>query len=308
MTSGCSCVNLPAGDLFQVSGNQDGAFHMLRPLKLAIFILITSLTLAHAGQLHDGLTYARGLALDIHTPQVKRASALNLFSLAGGRDRPIVVYVHGGGWVKGNRKKVYSLPQWLNSKGYVLVAIDYRKVPATTVEGQVEDLARSVQWLRRNARLYGGDPNRIVLMGHSAGAHLVALCEARKLCGRVRGVIPNDVQAYDMVAYAGMRGSLGYPYLDAFGSNPQNWVRWSPVTYARQGSGYAPHLFLHSGSNGARRRALTNGYANILRARGTSVAVFDGGRYTHGSIARKLGQPGDPATVAIERFLAQVTR
>src|SRR5690606_8034832 len=131
---------------------------------------------------------------------------------------------------------------------------------------------------------------------------------AQKRGGRLAGVIPNDVQAYDMVAYAGMRGGLGHPFIEAFGSDPMDWVRWSPVTYARRNTGYPPHLFLHSGSNGARRRALPNGYANLLRARGASVSVFDGSRYTHGTIARHLGRPGDAATAAIERFLARVAR
>ncbi|WP_265515494.1 alpha/beta hydrolase [Nitratireductor luteus] len=288
--------------------------------RLFILCLLTLLALiavamtgmpARAGALQEGVNYGGGLALDIHQPgeEVTRASlGLNLFAFAGSRPKPVVIYAHGGGWVKGSRKKVYSLPEWLNSKGYLLVSIDYRKVPATTIDGQARDLAQAVSWVRANIGRYGGDPSRIVLMGHSAGAHLVALGAARGMVGNVRGVIPNDVQAYDMVAYAGMRGSLGYPYINAFGSNPDDWVRWSPVTYARRGSGFPPHLFLHSGSNGERRRALTNGYANLLRARGAQVAVFDGGRYTHGSIARKLGQPGDPATLAVERFLEQVTR
>ncbi len=279
---------------------------------LVILIMFFSALSARTEELYEGITYRAGLELDIHAPDrpggASRAG-MNLFSFAGGGQRvPVVIYAHGGGWVKGSRKKVYSMPQWLTSRGYMLVAIDYRKVPQTTIDGQVSDLSSAIAWVRSNISRYGGDPSRIVLMGHSAGAHLVAMAAARNVAGSVRGVIPNDVQAYDMVAYAGMRGSLGYPYLDAFGSNPRDWVRWSPVTYARQRSGFPPHLFMHSGSDGARRKALTNGYANLLRSRGTHVSVFDGGRYTHGSIARKLGQTGDAATAAVERFLAQVTR
>ncbi|MBN7763436.1 alpha/beta hydrolase [Nitratireductor aquimarinus] len=277
------------------------------------FLLILFSFAAQAVELHEGITYRSGLKLDIHAPDTPGRTSqagvvrMNLFSF-GSPKVPVVIYAHGGGWVKGSRKKVYSLPEWLTQRGYMLVAIDYRKVPQTTIDGQVNDLSAAISWVRSNISRYGGDPSRIVLMGHSAGAHLVAMAAARNVAGDVRGVIPNDVQAYDMVAYAGMRGSLGYPYINAFGSDPNDWVRWSPVTYARRGSGFPPHLFLHSGSNGERRRALTNGYANLLKARGARAAVFDGGRYTHGSIARKLGGQGDPATVTIERFLAQVTR
>lgn len=285
----------------------------LLAIAMACLVALTAALPARAGALHDGVAYRGGLKLDIHAPGENEARAsglqLNLFRFIGGGDKkPVVVYAHGGGWIKGSRKKVYSLPQWLTRKGYLLVAIDYRKVPQTTIDGQVEDLVSAVSWVRSNIRRYGGDPNRIVLMGHSAGAHLVALAAARGLVDDVRGVIPNDVQAYDMVAYAGMRGGLGYPYIDAFGSNPENWVRWSPVTYARRSTGFPPHLFLHSGSNGERRRALTNGYANLLRSRGAYVEVFDGRRYSHGSIARHLGRPNDAATRTVERFLSRVTR
>ncbi|MCR4268108.1 alpha/beta hydrolase [Nitratireductor sp. ZSWI3] len=297
---------MTGGDLYMRTGWR---------LWLALVFLALATLPIRAEQLYEGITYRSGLKLDIHAPDRDGGRAvqagvvrMNLFSLGGRGRAPVVVYAHGGGWVKGSRKKVYSMPEWLTARGYVLVAIDYRKVPATTIDGQVDDLVAAISWVRLNISRYGGDPGRIVLMGHSAGAHLVAMAAARDVAGSVRGVIPNDVQAYDMVAYAGMRGSLGYPYINAFGSNPRDWVRWSPVTYARQRSGFPPHLFLHSGSNGERRRALTNGYANLLRSRGTRVSVFDGGRYTHGSIARKLGQPGDAATVTIERFLAQVMR
>lgn len=285
-----------------------------KALRLVWFLLAVLVAApAAADSLHDGVAYRRGLELDIHAPGEGAVRAglpgVNLFSFASGRRlAPVVIYAHGGGWVKGSRKKVYALPDWLKAKGYMLVAVDYRKVPATTIDGQVQDLAAAISWVRANIRRYGGDPSRIVLMGHSAGAHLVAMVAARKMAGDIRGVIPNDVQAYDMVAYAGMRGSLGYPYANAFGSDPANWVRWSPVTYARRGSGFPPHLFLHSGSNGERRRALTTGYANVLKSRGARVTVFDGSRYTHGSIARRLGKPGDAATAAVERFLQQVTR
>lgn len=270
-------------------------------------VLCLSSIPAFSAVLYEGISYSRGLKLDIHAPEkVKRAG---IFSLVGNsRLAPVVLYVHGGGWVKGSRKKVYKLPDWLTSKGYLLVAIDYRKVPRTTIDGQVKDVSAAIRWVRSRIRKYGGDPKRIVIMGHSAGAHLVSMVAAKRKGGALRGVIPNDVQAYDVVAYAGMRGSLGYPYSNAFGSNPRNWVRWSPATWARRSSGLPPHLVMYSGSQRERRRSISIGYANLLKSRGTRVSVFHGGRYTHGSIARKLGSPGDKATKAVEKFLRRVMR
>ena len=217
---------------------------------------------ATALEMTEGVSVGRGLKVDIYAPETVSKRRF-------GRKAPVVMYVHGGGWIKGSRKKVYSQHKWLTQKGYVFVAIDYRPVPKTTIDGQVQDVATSINWVRRNIRRYGGDGSRIVIMGHSAGAHLVAMIAAKNAAGPLRGVIPNDVQAYDMVAYGVVRGGIGHPYDKAFGSKIEDWVRWSPTTYARRNRNMPPHLIMHSGSQKARRKQLATGYANLLRSRGT---------------------------------------
>lgn len=260
---------------------------------------------ARAGLLAEGISYRPGLQLDVHVPdRVVHGAAMP----GTARLAPVVLYVHGGGWTRGDRKRVFGIPQWLNARGYAVVAIDYRKIPATDIGGQVADVAAALAWTRRNIRRHGGDPGRIVLMGHSAGAHLVALAAVLGKAGGVRGVVANDVQAYDLVAYAAKRGSIGSMFGAAFTDNPDNWVKWSPITHARRAANLPPHLILYSRSQGERRRSISIGYANVLKSRGTDVTVFDGTAYTHGAIAMRLGNPGDAASHAIERFLARVTR
>ena len=280
----------------------------IRRASASIFLILLLAIVpmeAFALKLSEGVTYYRGLKLDIHAPE--NAGKRFLF-VRTGKLAPVVVYVHGGGWVKGSRKKVYRLPEWLTSRGYLLVAIDYRKVPRTTIDGQVSDVARAVAWTKRNIKRYGGDPDRVVIMGHSAGAHLVAMAAAQGKVGNIRGVIPNDVQAYDLVAYATKRGSIGTMFGRAFSDNPKNWVRWSPITYARRAAGLPPHLVMYSRSQGERRRAISIGYANVLKSRGARVSVFHGTRYSHGAIAARLGRSGDAATAAVEKFLRRVMR
>ena len=267
----------------------------------ALLAWIAAPTAAHAYQLSEGVPVGNGLKVDIYAPNGAKPARF------GRRGAPVVIYAHGGGWIKGSRKKVYSQHRWLTQRGYVFVSVDYRPVPQTDIDGQVRDVSNAVNWVRKNIRQYGGNPRKIVLMGHSAGAHLVAMIAAKNTAGRIAGVIPNDVQAYDMVAYGVVRGGIGHPYDKAFGSNIEDWVRWSPATYAKRNRRMPPHLILHSGSQRARRRQLTRGYVNLLRSRGTKAYAFDGGAYTHGSIARTLGQ-NNSVTSAVERFLEQVTR
>lgn len=275
----------------------------LAVLMVAVALLATA-KIAGAVKLTEGVTYSRGLKLDIYAPDTARRG----FLFFQGHLAPVVLYVHGGGWVKGSRKKVYNLPKWLTSRGYMLVSIDYRKVPATNIDGQVDDIARAIAWTRQNIKRYGGDSNRIVIMGHSAGAHLVAMVTAQGKAGNIRGVIPNDVQAYDLVAYVTKRGTIGPMFGRAFTDDPVNWIRWSPITYARRAAGLPPHLVMYSRSQGERRRSISLGYANVLRSRGVRVSVFHGTRYTHGAIAARLGRNGDAATRAVEKFLDRVTR
>ncbi len=270
-------------------------------VAMALMALIAWTGGAVAMKLHDGIRYASGLQLDVYEPSGGRGG---LFS----RKRPVVLYVHGGGWVKGDRKRVFDMPQWLTSRGYVFVSIDYRKIPQTNIDGQVQDVTRAIEWVRRNIRRYNGDPNRVVLMGHSAGAHLSALAAAQGKAQGLRGIIPNDVQAYDLLAYATKRGSIGPMFGTAFTNEPKNWVRWSPATYAARNGRLPPHLILYSRSQGERRSAISIGYANLLKGRGTQVEVFHGTAYSHGAIAARLGDPGDKASAAIERFLKRVTR
>ncbi len=249
-----------------------------------------------------GVSIGGGLKADIYTPS---KGPRRLFSFAR-RKAPVIIYVHGGGWIRGTRAKVYRLPKFATDRGYMLVSIDYRPVPNTNIDGQVSDVTRGIRWVQRNIRGYGGNPKKIVIMGHSAGSHLVAMIAAKGAIKGLSGVISNDVQAYDMIAYGGMRGSLPRVYAAAFGSSPGNWARWSPVTYVRKRSGFPPFLIMHSGGNiTARRRTLSRGFAAELRRRGARVTLFDGRRYTHGAIMSRIGTSHE-VTRAVERFLKKV--
>ena len=246
-----------------------------------------------------------GQKVDIYAPASVKSRGL----FRPGKKAPVIVYVHGGGWIKGTREKIYNLDSFATKRGWMLVSISYRPVPRTNIDGQVRDVVRAINWVRNNIARYGGDKRRIAIMGHSAGSHLVSLVASKRLGGAIRGVVANDVQAYDMVAYGGMRGSLPYVYAAAFGSNPANWIKWSPVTYVRRGQrgGLPPFLIMYSGSNYERRKILAKGFAADLKAKGARVSLFDGRRYSHGSIAKGIG-PSAEVTRAVERFLRSVLR
>ena len=91
-----------------------------------------------------------------------------------GRGLPIVVFVHGGGFVGGDKADYNNVPTYLSQHGMVAVNADYRLAPKVTWPAGSRDVGAMVAFLRKNGAQYGGNPRRIVLIGHSAGANLVA--------------------------------------------------------------------------------------------------------------------------------------
>ncbi|SDQ35611.1 Acetyl esterase/lipase [Paraburkholderia fungorum] len=118
----------------------------------------------------SGLPYgtAPRQQLDVYTPAAGAPPA-------GAHGRPIVVFFYGGSWQNGSRSSYLFVGAALASRGYVAVVPDYRTWPDTAFPGFVDDAAAAVRWARDHAAETGGDPSRIFLMGHSAGAHIAML-------------------------------------------------------------------------------------------------------------------------------------
>jgi acetyl esterase/lipase len=113
--------------------------------------------------------------LDRHRLDVYRPVA---GTMTASQPAKVVIFFYGGSWKSGERSYYRFVGEALTSRGFVAVVPDYRLYPDTTFPGFVEDGARVVRWVRDNIALHGGDPERIVLMGHSAGAHIAALLAA----------------------------------------------------------------------------------------------------------------------------------
>ena len=111
---------------------------------------------------------------------------------------PVIIFAHGGSWRWGQKDYHRSIGKQLARCGILFITIDYRLFPEVTFPSFPKDVALSVKWARRNVKEFGGDPNKIFLMGHSAGAHSVSLVgldpQYLKLMGGgldwVKGVIP----------------------------------------------------------------------------------------------------------------------
>jgi len=100
------------------------------------------------------------------------------------RNKPVIVYVHGGGWCEGSKDKEAYMGEFFQKNGFVTVLINYRLYPETeNMDDMVEDIYHAIEWTTNNIRKYGGNPNNISLIGHSAGAHLATLTTVKAALG-----------------------------------------------------------------------------------------------------------------------------
>lgn len=159
---------------------------------------------------------------------------------------PVVMWVHGGGWKNGDTSGKQSTELqtvWAN-QGIVMVGVNYRLSPEVMHPGHVEDVAAAINWVHDNIGKFGGDNNRISLLGHSAGAHLVALVTTnpRFLAkyglnpGRdIRNVFPVDTASFDLTKTTFL---VGRRVRQAFGSDPEVLRDASPIYQVVEGGSY----------------------------------------------------------------------
>ena len=226
-------------------------------------------------------------------------------------DAPLIVFVHGGGWKMGDRARVGAKPQHFKDMGMVFASAGYRVLPDAPVEAQAADLGAALRALRGQAEAGGFDPDRIVLMGHSAGAHLAALvasdpAHAGTAFDAIRGVVLLDGAGYD-VAAAVAKPTMEAPtlYRDVFGTDPARHKALSPIAHA--GGRDAPHWLALYVAERETAAAQSEALVTALKAAGRDAEAVAISGTDHAGINRELGTPqGKAQTDAVDAFLARV--
>lgn len=261
---------------------------------------------AAAAPLHDRLALPPGARLlhDVAYGSDPR-QRMDVYLPAQAQDAPALLLVHGGGWRHGDKAQgrlvQNKVAHWLG-QGVVLVSVNYRMLPDAMPDVQARDVAQALAQAQQQAAMWGADARRFVLMGHSAGAHLVALVaaspEGLRAAGAqpVLGTVVLDSGAMDVVQ------TLQAPHAPlfdaAFGGDPAFWRAVSPQHQLRAGT--APVLVVCS----TRRRSpcqQAQQFAQHGQSLGVRVEVLPQA-LSHGDINEQLGLPGS-YTGAVEGFL-----
>lgn len=188
--------------------------------------------------------------LDIYTPEGEDSKKF-----------PVIFWIHGGGWQVGDKSDVALKPEVLTGQGFVFVSTNYRLLPEVSMEKLTEDIASSMGWVYRNVEKYGGDPQSIIVGGHSAGAQLAALIctdhsylSGQKVpAGALKGCIPVDGDTYDIpkiIMTAKFRQALygkkmfTFGHRQKFGNDPEKHVNFSAVSHIEKDKQIPPFLIL----------------------------------------------------------------
>jgi arylformamidase len=268
--------------------------------------------------------HAQGVTRDIHYGTAHERQVLDVYAPAGAKNLPVVFWIHGGGWQTGDKSMVALKPKAFMDAGFVFVSINHRLLPAVDMGAITRDVASALGWVHKNIATHGGDPTRVLVMGHSSGGQLAALmCTDDRYAKAegfsltiIKGCVPVDADTFDIPAIIEMAETRArvhhlplptYGHRQKFGNDPAKHLDFSAVTHVARNKGIPPFLILHIGGNpdtGAQARRL----AGVLEQAGISAKVINGREATHSSLNDNIGAPNDPVTKELFAFVAEALK
>jgi acetyl esterase/lipase len=286
----------------------------MKPLA-CLLLVVACAGEARAQQVTRNIPYAalghERQVLDVHAP-------------AGAKSLPVVFWIHGGGWQSGDKTQVAEKPRAFTNAGFVFISINHRLLPSVEMGDIIRDVAKAMRWTHDHIAAHGGDPTRVLVMGHSSGGQLAAItctddrylkAEGLSL-SMIKGCVPVDADTFDIPAIIEMAETRArahelpmptYGHRQKFGNDPAKHLDFSTVTHVARDKGIPPFLILHIGGN-PDTTAQARRLANVLKPAGIPVTVLSAPEATHTTINDHIGQAGDPITNALFQFVADVLK
>jgi acetyl esterase/lipase len=248
---------------------------------------------------------------------------LDLYLPTDAKDFPVVVVVHGGAWVWGD-KVLDSIPEiarCLARQGIGVVAPNYRLSPWFRHPAHIHDVAKAVAWTKEHIPEYGGRADRIFLLGHSAGGHLVSLLATDESYLKheglsredIKGVIAisgvyqvSDVTLNVLIQDAQMQLTIALtanPFASVFGKDAEAAKQASPVTHVRKG--LPPFLIVHAAEDLPTLSRMTEKFHSTLKAKGCEAQLLQIPERNHGTVLWQATTPDDPVVGATRSFIKQ---
>ena len=249
---------------------------------------------------------------------------LDVYSPPQARDFPVVFWMHGGGWQAGEKSSVDHKPKWFMEQGFLFVSTNYRLLPEVDMGTLIRDCAKSLAWVQKYIAAHGGNPQRILVGGHSAGAHLAAvlctderyLTEAGGDFHGLIGCLPVDGDTYNVPAIFEVAETRNrahglpmpnYGHRLKFGDDPAKHRDFSAVTHVAKGKGIPPFLILHvSGHPDTTAQAVH--FGNVLKSADVPTTGFGAKDSNHVKLNDDPGLPADHATATLKTFVQRILK
>lgn len=239
---------------------------------------------------------------------------LDIYAPRDAKGAPVILFVHGGEWTKGDKSEVSFKPRFFNQNGVVFISANYRLSGTDQHPAQVNDVASATRWVKDHIAEYGGDPSKVVLVGHSAGCHIVSMVGLDPRPLATVGLKPSDLSgvvcwsggAYDLPAKVAENGKYA-PYIRAnFGPNESAWYDASPINHINDFKPLPPFMFASAEAGNANSRVLSEKMTALISDTGaTASAALLAGK-THVLANHEVGMEGDITGQTLLQFVNSV--
>ncbi len=296
------------------------------PLKSGILLLSVLLVLSHCKKMTRTPSAEGYLSKEVQYKHIPGTEAnllrLDVYYFDGRHPKPVVIWVHGGGWALGDKRNgLENKLRLFRDLGYVFVSVNYRLSPfpyETDNPDRIKfsahniDVADAVKWVYDSIAHYGGDRDKIVLTGHSAGAQLVALTGTNRdflqaagvPFSAIKGVAVIDTESFDIYTLVRMNDPVFDMQRNAFGTDSLENVRASAIRNLFPEQTY-PAFFVVKRGNDFRKQQ-TEAFIRALENHGADVTQLDASVYTHREVNEAIGKPGEQIlTPALKAFLSR---
>jgi len=291
---------------------------VLKNIKFIILIILLFNYSGVACQEKLNTNDSQGLLVFKDIPYIRiegfeqKFTSLDIYKPTAENDLPVLIFLHGGFWIQGDKGNYDYKAKAFIRENWIYISANYRLAPEAAFPANAEDVARAIAWVYENISAYGGNPNKLFLMGFSAGAHLAALVSTNEKylfqhemgLDIIKAVVLLETAYYDIPwrvmtePYEKMIHSM------AFGDDIIDWYKASPIHHIEPNKNIPPSLIIHT-EKFERHHWQAVRLAEKLRQNGYIAQTYHASNFNHTELTTELGKPGDKIIENILDFLNQ---
>jgi acetyl esterase/lipase len=231
---------------------------------------------------------------------------LDVYRPKGVTNAPVLIFIHGGAWALGDKAFHRNVGRTFAERGIVVVSVNYGLAPWTKHPGQVRDVARAFDWVKKHAAEYGGNPGDVFLSGHSAGGHLAALLALNDRYLVERGYSKDDVSGVIGLNGVYRVGGTGPIFGNVFANDEATLRDASPVMHV--GDKQPPVLVIYAERELTGLDALAVDFDETLRRHHSPTRLVKVPDRTHVTTITRVGTKDDMTTREMMQFIRTYSR